>query len=71
MMTIEGLLSINTPVLMHVASKTNASFNVKDLVRAKKEAAWITDTLSYDLNNNGVEDANDLSVIRRNIVGLI
>lgn len=66
-MTIEALLSINTPALLFVTANSNLTVN--DLVAAKKEAAGITNTLNYDFNNNGVVDEEDLSFIRRRILG--
>lgn len=66
-MTIEALLSINSPALLFVTA--NSNLTMKDLVAAKKEAAGITNTLNYDFNNNGVVDEEDLSFIRRRILG--
>jgi len=68
-MTIEALLSINTPALLFVTANSNLTVN--DLVRAKKEAAGITNTLNYDFDNNGVVDEEDLTFIRRRILGVV
>ena len=65
-MTVEGLLSINVPVLMYVTS--NAKLSINDLVRAKKEAAGILDTISCDINNDGVVDAKDVAAIRKSLL---
>lgn len=66
-MTAEALLSINTPALLFVTASTN--FTIKDLVAAKKEAAGTTNSLDYDINNDGIVDDADISFIRRKILG--
>ena len=65
-MTAEALLSINTPVLFYITS--NAELTIKNLVRAKKEAAGILDTVSHDINNDGVVNSEDISIIRRSLI---
>lgn len=68
-MTAEALLSINVPVLFYVTA--NSDLTLQSLVRAKKEAAGIEDTLSMDINNDGAVNDTDLTVIRKTLLNLI
>lgn len=65
-MTVEALLSINVPVLLYVTP--NSDVTVINLVRAKKEASGILDTLSQDLNNDGVVNSTDITAIRKSLL---
>lgn len=66
-MTVEGLLSLRGNNIILI--KASESYNIIDLVRAKKEACGASETKTYDVNSDGVVDGADLAFIRKELLG--
>lgn len=56
--------------LVGVDTEAKNTFDIIDLIRAKKEAAGIYGTAEYDLNGNGVTDEEDIALIKKKLLGV-
>lgn len=63
-----SMLSSQGSFLVAVDTEKANELDIIDLIRAKKEAAGIYDTIKYDFNNNGVTDEDDIKLIKQRLL---
>ena len=63
-----GILSGKTALsAINIVKREN--YDIRDLVRAKKESAGMLTSVTFDTDGNGMVNSNELSYIRKALLG--
>ena len=69
-MNNNALFSLQNSLVIGVEPEVANKLTLKNLVRAKKAQAGIIEAPRYDMNSDGIIDETDITIIRKNLLGI-